>query len=98
MIIDVSERMKGKLEARDVHMTRISKFPDAKSGEKKLVGRCINYIFAAGRAFSRIPITLTIFVKLERGTQVRTNEIKITCASCKLDKHVGCINVYFERE
>lgn len=45
---------KTKLEARGVHMTRISKFPDAKSGEKKLVGRCMNYIFAAGRAFDHI--------------------------------------------
>ena len=92
--------MKGKLEVRGVHMTRISTFPDAKSGEKKLVGRYINYIFAAGRAFSRTPITLTIFVKLKHGTQVRmnANEIKITCASCKLDKHVRCINVCFERE
>lgn len=35
-------------------------------------------------------VTLTIFVKLKRGTQVRmnANEIKITWASCKLDKHV----------
>lgn len=45
---------KTKLEARGVHMTRISKFPDAKSGEKKLVGRCMNYIFEAGRAFDHI--------------------------------------------
>lgn len=45
---------KTKLEARGVHMTRISKFPDAKSGEKKLVGRCMNYIFGAERAFDHI--------------------------------------------